>query len=136
MSATADSDTSSRSNMDVPEDEDNASTDSDDFIQHYESSSADVASILNEITGDLVHFKPVHRWEEKLFVPPIKQFSVAVRKHVSKKLSNLDFLLNYSSVEEIENRKDENEVSRAMAHPGDIRHHLFFQRVCSSILER
>lgn len=94
-------------------------------IQHYESESKSVGEILDNITASMVKFRPVHRWDVKLFVPPVKQLSAAVRKYIISERPNVDFLLAYSSVEEIISCEDVHKVSRAMAHPGDISRNLF-----------
>ena len=101
-------------------------------IQHYESESKSVGEILDNITASMVKFRPVHRWDAKLFVPPVKQLSAAVRKYIISERPNVDFLLAYSSVEEIISCEDVHKVSRAMAHPGDISRNLFFQEVLLS----
>lgn len=99
------------------------------FEQHYGSSSTSVRDVLSEILNDMIYFKHVHRWDDKLFVPPIKQLSTAIRKYLNSNGLNLNFLLAYSTVEEVLTRGGINHVYRAMAHPGDIERHLFFLAV-------
>jgi hypothetical protein len=98
-------------------------------IQHYESDSRSVGEILDNITASMVKFRPVHRWDAKLFIPPVKQLSAVVRKYIISERPNVDFLLAYSSVEEVISCEGVHKVSRAMAHPGDISRNLFFQEV-------
>jgi hypothetical protein len=129
MSATANPSTSVQSDSNITVGGNIQSRDAESFLQHYETSTGDVAGVLSAITEDMAHFRPLHRWDEKLFVPLIKQFAAAVRRHTVTNEHKLDFLLGCSSVEEVETQNDQHKVYRAMAHPGDIGHHLFFQRV-------
>lgn len=123
---------SSIASLDQPGEADLQQTDKDkqknprDFEQHYGSSSTSVRDILNEILEDMIYFKHVHRWDDKLFVPLVKQLSAAIRKYLNSNSLNLNFLLAYSTVEEVLTRGGINHVYRAMAHPGDIERHLFF----------
>lgn len=99
------------------------------FEQHYGSSCTSVRDVLNEILNDMINYKHVHRWDDKLYVPPVKQLSTALRKYLQSNNVNLNVLLAYSTVQEILTREDTNFVYRALAHPGDIERHLFFLAV-------
>ena len=123
------SDDNLNSRTDVPVGNAGPSAEPKLIIQHYESESESVGEILDNITASMVKFRPVHRWDAKLFVPPVKQLSAAVRKYITSERPNVDFLLAYSSVEEIISCEGVHKVSRAMAHPGDISRNLFFQEV-------
>jgi hypothetical protein len=117
------------STTDIPASKADLSAEPKVIIQHYESESKSVGEVLDNITASLVKFRPVHRWDEKLFVPPVKHLSAAVRQYITSERPNVDFLLAYSSVGEVVSREGVHSVSRAMAHPGDIARNLFFQEV-------
>lgn len=112
-----------------PENIDLAEVDVFDFDSHYRAPAKTVRDVLAQILEDMLTYKSVHNWDEKLVTHHLRRLAMVVRTYLNGNSGTFNPLLVYSSVDEVLTVDGVDHKYPAIQHPGDIDRQLFFTNV-------
>lgn len=104
-----------------------------DFEQHYGVSRRSAGEVLDEILQDLLNYKTIHNWDDKLVTTPFTGLTAAVRSHWNEKPGHLSSLLEDAVVDEVLTVNGVNSRPSVKADMDHIDSHLFFTKVCRGL---
>ena len=107
-----------------------------DFELNYEDNVSSSNNILFSILEGLSSYKRLHNWDAKLARMPLKELTSTVRAYLDSASQSQpsDLLLSQADVEEVFTLDGVNYRQRVINDESNVRKHLFFSKVCPSVL--
>ncbi|EWZ27770.1 hypothetical protein FOZG_18512 [Fusarium oxysporum Fo47] len=99
-----------------------------DFEQHYGVSRKSAGEVLNEILQDLLNYKNIHNWDDKLVTTPFAALTATVRSYYNEKPGHLNSLLEDAVVDEVLTANGVSSRPSIKAEMANIDAHLFFTK--------
>lgn len=100
-----------------------------DFEQHYGVSRKSTGEVLDEILQDLLNYKNIHNWDDKLVTTPFAALTATVRSYYNEKPGQLNSLLEDAVVDEVLTANGVSSRPSIKAEMANIDAHLFFTKV-------
>ena len=107
-----------------------------DFELNYEDNVGSSNNILFSILEGLSSYKRLHDWDAKLTRMPLKELTSTVRAYLdsASHSQSSDLLPSQVDVEEVFTLDGVNYRQRVINDESNVRKHLFFSKVCPTIL--